>query len=253
MSSMKRAKSISVLLGMLFLLFAVPLVFHLHSAEKSAVAIAIVTKKSIVTTSTSSGRIVAKRQAVLTFQSPGKLAWAGVKEGDTVKKGQSIASLDSREVRKNLEKVLRDYSAERSDFEQSKQVTYQGLSLPDAVPNDTIKRILEKNQWDLEKAVLDVELKSLAVEYATIISPIDGIVASIDTPVGGVNITPGTAAFTVIDPGSLVFETNVDESDIGAIVVGQKAIVVLDAIPDTLLEGAVSYVSFVAGISSGGA
>ena len=81
---------------------------------------------------------------------------------DRVKAYQAIAQLDSREVQKNLEKVLRDYSAERNDFEEMWRVTYKGIKDPQTALTDTVKRILEKNQWDLEKAVLDVELKHLA-------------------------------------------------------------------------------------------
>lgn len=237
----------------LMLLVATAGALRLRSAEKSAIAIAPVTRKAIVVTSSSSGKVVPKRMADLKFQTSGKLVWVGVKVGDAVRKGQAIASLDSRDVRKNLEKALRDYSRQRNDFEEGRQVTYKGLSVPDHVPNDTMKRILEKNQWDLEKAVLDVELKSLSVEYATIISPIDGMVTHIDNPVAGVNITPATSSFTVIDRASLVFETNVDESDIASIALGQKATVSLDAFKDSSLTGVVSYISFTSASTSGGA
>jgi HlyD family secretion protein len=120
------------------------------------------------------------------------------------------------------------------------------------VTNDTIKRILEKNQWDLNKEVLDVELSNLAVNYATLISPIGGIVTHIDTPVAGVNITPATAVFQVMDPTSIVFRANVDETDVGLVDVGQKAEVILDAYPNQTFTGKVVSVSYAAQTTGGG-
>lgn len=219
----------------------------------SVVKTAVVTRATFTKTVASSGKTKASRTAELKFQTSGKLIWVGVKEGDHVSAYQAIASLDSREVRKNLEKALRDYSSERNDFEETWRVTYKGMSNPDSALTDTVKRILQKNQWDLEKAVLDVELKHLSFEYATLVTPIAGIVTQVDTPVAGVNITPATAVFEVVDPDSLVFEASVDEVDVGVVAIGHDATVMLDAYPNTPFEGHISAIAYAAKSSSGGA
>jgi HlyD family secretion protein len=105
----------------------------------------------------------------------------------------------------------------------------------------------------LETAVLDVELKHLAVEYATLITPIAGIVSHLDTPVAGVNITPATAVFEIVDPSSLVFQANIDEVDVGNLTVGQVATIALDAFPEATFSGKVSYISYISETSAGGA
>ncbi len=51
---------------------------------------------------TFSGEIDAEEKVTLRFQTSGRLSWVGVKEGDFVKKFQTIASLDQREVKKKL-------------------------------------------------------------------------------------------------------------------------------------------------------
>jgi membrane fusion protein (multidrug efflux system) len=220
--------------------------------KETTISTAKVKKGEFIQEISSSGKTKAAKSVELKFQSSGKLTWVGVKEGDTVTAYQAIASLDSREVRKSLEKALRDYSNERNDFEETWRVTYDGKKPNDAF-NDTVKRILQKNQWDLEKAVLDVELKNIAVEYATLITPIGGIVSRIDTPVAGVNITPATAVFEVIDPATMLFEANIDEVDIGALTVGQLATINLDAFPEASFSGSISYISYSSQTSSGGA
>src|SRR3989337_625752 len=68
---------------------------------------------------TISGAIDAEEKITLRFQTSGRLAWVGVKEGDYVKKYQGIASLDKREIQKNLKKKLLAYMNQRWDFEQT--------------------------------------------------------------------------------------------------------------------------------------
>lgn len=210
-----------------------------------------VKRTDFIKTITSSGKTKAEKSVDLKFQTSGKLAWVNVKEGDTVRAYQALAGMDAREVKKNLEKALRDYSSERNDFEESRQITYGFKKTTDV--NDTIKRILEKNQWDLERAVLDVELKHLALEYSTLVTPIAGIVTHIDTPVAGVNITPASAVFSVTDPNSMIFEASVDETDVAAISLGHTASISLDAFPTATFSGTISYISYISEQSSGGA
>lgn len=205
-----------------------------------------VQRSTVSETVSASGKVIAKKQAVLHFISPGKLTWVGISQGDYVKAGQAIASLDKRELEKNLIKALRDYSKERNDFEEDRLVSYK-----DRVFTDTIKRILEKNQWDLDKAVLDVEIKDLALQYATLITPIAGIVTRIDTPVAGVNIA-ATDLFVVSDPSSIVFEAEVDETDIGRVQQGKAVEVTLDSYPDDVFTGTVSRIDFTATTTSSG-
>ena len=219
----------------------------------SAVQTAMVKRATFTKTVASSGKTKATRTAELKFQTSGKLTWVGVKEGDQVRAYQAIATLDAREVQKNLENELRDYAKQRNDFEEMWRVTYKGTKDPQTALTDTVKRILEKNQWDLDKAVLDVEVKHLSVEYATLTTPIAGIVTRVDSPIAGVNITPATAVFEVVDPDSLVFEASVDEVDAAGISIGRMATVTLDAFPVTPFSGSVSNIAFSAKTSSGGA
>lgn len=206
-----------------------------------------VVKKTLQKTISASGKIKAENEAVLKFQTSGLLSWVGVKEGDNVEKWQTIAFLDNRELKKTLEKSLRDYSKERWDFEEDKEVTYK-----DRVVTDTVKRILEKNQFDLEKSVLDVELDDIALRFATLATPISGIVTGIDSPIAGVNITPATASFTVSDPDSLIFSAEIDEADISHIKLKQKVLLTLDAYPEEEIKGAIYKIGFTAKTTSGG-
>ena len=193
-----------------------------------------------------SGKVETEKQVEVKFQTSGRLAWVGVKEGDRVKKWQALASLDQRELKKRLEKELNDYMSERWDFEQTDD-DYEGQVL-----SDEVKRILDKAQFDLNNKVIDVELADLTLKYATIVSPISGIVTKIKAPVAGVNITPATATITVVDPNSVVFKMKVDEADIAAVKPGQSVTISFDAYPKQTFSQTIKKVSFESVSNSGG-
>ncbi|MEA3355060.1 MAG: efflux RND transporter periplasmic adaptor subunit [Patescibacteria group bacterium] len=206
-----------------------------------------VTKSDIKQTVSASGSIQSQTQVDLKFQTSGQLAWVGVKEGDYVNQWQALASLDQKALKKTFEKYLFDYSKERNDFEEDKQETYK-----DIIVTDSIKRILQKNQWDLNKAVLDVELYDITVKYATLITPIKGIVTRIDNPIAGVNITPATAVFTVADPEFLEFVALIDEVDVGLLKATQSAQIILDTYPNEPIDTFISSIDFDSSTDSSG-
>ncbi|PJE67688.1 hypothetical protein COU95_01010 [Candidatus Shapirobacteria bacterium CG10_big_fil_rev_8_21_14_0_10_40_9] len=209
--------------------------------------------EDLILTVSASGKTESQNQVDLKFQTSGKLAWVGVKEGDEVKKWQAVASLDKEELKKRIEKAMNDYLEERWDFEQS-HADYgtSGKSKEEWLVSDAAKRILEKAQFDLNNVIIDVELADITAKLATIVSPIEGIVTHIDTPVAGVNITPATAVFTVADPNSVIFVANVDEADIGQVSLGQKVKITLDAYLDQEFEGQVKKISFASITTTGG-
>jgi len=206
-------------------------------------------------TVSATGTVDAAIMTKLRFQTSGRLAWVGVKEGDMVKKWQALASLDKQELKKKLEKDLLDYKRERWDFDQEREnygvEEVQDHNYPNVL-TDELRRILQKTQFDLDNVILDVEIKDLAVKFATIVSPIDGLVVDIEEPYAGVNITPAGAEITVIDPDSTEFVAEVDEVDVSFVTVGQEAIIRLDAYPEEEIKTTVKSVDFVSTTTKGG-
>ena len=234
---------IIILCGIVAFFAVKPLVQSKIGKAKNGGKTYVVTRKNLKEILTLTGSVDANEKAILHFQTGGRLSWVGVKVGDTVKAYQAVASLDTRDVQKTLEKTLRDYSKTRNDFEETWRVTYIG-KLPKDALNDTMKRILEKNQWDLERAVLDVELKALAVEYATLTTPIAGIVTRIDTPIAGVNITASQGEFEVVNPASVYLSVLADQSEAYKLKEGMTADITFDAFPDQTYQGTISSISF---------
>ncbi len=192
-----------------------------------------------------SGEIDAREKASLQFQTSGQLAWVGVKEGDFVKKYQVIASLDKRALKNQMAQQLNNYMKDRWTFEQAQQDNkdWQTDGMTD-LARDTIKRSLEKNQFDLNNAVLDVEANDLTLKFANLWTPIEGLVTKVETPNSGVNITPASATFEVVNPKTVYLSATADQTEVTKFNVGQQGKIVLDAFEDKTLIGTVESIAF---------
>jgi len=189
------------------------------------------------------GEIDAREKASLRFQTSGLLTWVGVKEGDTVKKYQVLASLDKRELQNQMSQLLNNYSKTRADFDQT-QIDNRDWESNTQLAQDAIKRSLKKEQLDLDNSVLTVEAKNLALKFATRYTPIEGVVTKVEAPLAGQNITPATATFEVVNLKSFYFSSIADQTEVTKFKIGQKGIVVLDSFPDVNLNATVESIAF---------
>lgn len=206
----------------------------------------IIKKQTIKDELSLSGEINAEQHVTLRFQSSGRLAWVGVKEGDYVKKFQGVASLDQREVQQNLKKYLNSFVKSRLDLDQEKedtQIKYTGGLSEDA--RRAAIRVLDKAQYDLNNSVIDVELKNLAIEYSYLSSPIEGVVVRVGSPYAGVNVTPSQAEIEIINPKTIYFSATAEQTDVVKLKEGKSGGIVLDAYPDDEIKGEVKKISFI--------
>lgn len=205
-----------------------------------------VEKQNLIDSLSLSGKIDATEKVSLRFQTSGLLAWVGVNEGDYVKKYQSLASLDKRDLQNRMSQLLNTYSKTRWDFEQAQDDNndWETAGMTDEA-RTTIKRTLDKYQFDLNNSVLSVESQSLSLKYATLWTPIEGLVTNIDAPLAGQNITPATATFEVINPKTIYFSSTADQTEVTKFKVGQKGTLVLDSFGNKEIEGVVTSIGFI--------
>ncbi len=230
-------------LGVFFLLLIIGLGWWFKgrtvAKKKKTLSTYTVKKGRVISTLDLAGVVDFEKEANLRFQTSGLLSWVGVKAGSSVRKGQAIASLDRRQLYRQLKKALNNYYNTRLDFEDT-QDEYRDIL--DKTPR--IKRILERSQKNLDNAVLNVELEHLAWQLAVIKAPFSGVIDALTLPQAGVNITPSQATFRLVDPHSAFFEAEVDELDLSKVKVGQKVEISLDAYPQASLSGKVKYISY---------
>jgi len=194
--------------------------------------------KSISSNLVLAGSINAAEVANLRFQNSGKLVWVGVKVGDRVKKWQTIASLDKAELKKSLQTQFNNYRTQLSQFWDT-QDKYK-----DMVISDTIQRILDRTQYSLDNSVINYEITDMAIKEASLVSPLNGVVVAMDQNLPGTNITPATATFTIVNPSSVYFRSEIDQEEVVKIKVGQKATLKIDAYPDSNFDSEITYIAY---------
>ncbi len=237
LKSLFRIKKLFIFI-LLALLGFLPARNYILSRQDTKGETAVVSRGTLEKTISLSGSLDADERVTLQFPTSGKLAWVGAKEGEYVEQYQGIASLDQTTVQKQLERYLNLYMKTRWDFEQTMD-NYEGKIITDA-----IKRILEKSQFDLNNSVLDVEIQNESVRLSSLWTPIEGFVTRVGSPFAGVNITPSQAQFEIVNPNTIYFLATADQTDVTGLKKDMKGILVLDAYPNTPIEGTITTVAF---------
>lgn len=186
-----------------------------------------------------SGSVLSKNSTTLHFAVSGKVVWVAVKEGDYVKKGQTIASLDREKYEIALRQAQQDVVAADAVLEK----VYDDIAHSSADTesfDEKIKRTAAeatKNKaWD---AMLGAQRN---LKDATLTAPFAGTVNSININAGE-EIFATTEVVKIADNGSLEFAAEVDETDIPKVKKGQDAQISLDAFEDENFDSEVLFIN----------
>lgn len=207
-----------------------------------------VTKGKIVETISSSGKIDADQKADLTFQTGGRVSWVGVKKGDKVRKWQGIASLDTVVLNAAYQQALNTYrsleaAAQKAEDEVKNHASDETFSQKSS---RMAAQVARDNAYDTIVAA-EQNLK-----FATIVAPFNGIITEANPAYPGVNVTPASAVYSIVNPETLFFNAEVNEIDVAKIKVGQKVKLTLDAYPGRNFESMIERIDFAPIITSTG-
>ncbi|OGK18606.1 hypothetical protein A3G67_02035 [Candidatus Roizmanbacteria bacterium RIFCSPLOWO2_12_FULL_40_12] len=204
-----------------------------------------VKRQALKETATFSGEVDADEKVKLKFQTAGRLAWVGVKEGDIVKPYQGIASLDQRELKKELQKELNTFAKTRLDLDQQQQdirpVVIGALSKDQ---QERLMRTAQKVQYDVNNAVLDVELSDITLKFSYLTTPIGGVVTKVTSPYAGVNITPLDTEFDIVNPETIFFAVSADQTEVVKLSENMTGDITLDSFSDEQLSGSIRSIAY---------
>lgn len=202
-------------------------------------------KRDLEKTLTVSGVVDAKQKAYIRFLAGGKVVYLGAKEGDSIKKGQTLASIDSQTLKKQLDSSLNTYLQERWGWENTLEAN------KDKTLDDTDQRAQDISQFELNKKVLQVEIQDIAIREASIYAPFAGILTFAPTTTVGTQLS-ATDFFEIVDPSSLIFRAQVDENDIASVSLNLPTTIELDSYPDKKIKSAINYISYVSAQTASG-
>lgn len=114
----------------------------------------------------------------------------------------------------------------------------------------SLQNDVNAKQTSVTNAQNDVVNAQATVDKATIKSPVDGTVASLSVKAGD-TASNNLAIATVLDPTKMQTVVSVDELDITKVIVGQKAVITLDAVINKTYSGSVTKVDSIGTATNG--
>ncbi len=116
------------------------------------------------------GQIQASQQLDLAFEVPGKLTAINVKEGDFVKKGDLVATLDTRDYQSSLNSAKATVEEAKLERDRNQRLFDQQAGSKEAV---------EKSNRSVETAQANFEKAKKAFEDTSLKAPFSGVVAKV--------------------------------------------------------------------------
>ena len=247
---MKKGKiiiGVIILLGVLgFITFKV-----LKKSDKELVIRTyVVDDYTIENTVTATGTIQPLEQVEVGTQVSGEIDKIFVDYNSVVKKGQLLAELDKSNLLENLRQAEASVRSAESELEYSKTSFERTKQLYEAkaatqIAYDESRNSLVKAETSLQNAQSNLDKAKVNLGYAEIYSPIDGIVLSREVEVGqtvAASYSTPTLFTIANDLTQMKVEANIDEADIGQVVVGQRVTFSVDAYVDDTFYGEVQQI-----------
>lgn len=189
-------------------------------APKTVYTTADTTKGTLTRTVSVTGKANPNQQIDLSFKTTGILKSISVDVGDSVQKGQTLATIDTGTLLSQLhqEQAQVKYQNETLDHMKNRRSTYTFRQI------DAQRAQVNEAQAGVD-AILD-QLKDI-----NIVSPIDGIVIKRNADPGEtVVLNLNSPVMTIAQKDDLIITSNVPESDITKLQIGQRAKITFDAL-----------------------
>lgn len=181
-----------------------------------------------------SGTIISDNEKIITSRYMGYIKKVYVNEGDFVKKGQLLYKIDSSSIDSQKKEAQLNLQIQQNNLNniQTNYERYKRLYAKDLVPKYDVEQLELKlknikNMIEIAKAKL-TEV-NYQYNYLTIVAPNDGLIIKKSIKSGEMAM-PSNPAIILSDLNSLKIKTNVSESNLGKIKIGQKANVFIESI-----------------------
>jgi RND family efflux transporter MFP subunit len=214
--------------------------FLFRNKGNKEVTTAIVQKGLVKEELILTGAINAEKYAALTFPTSGKISWVSVTEGQKVQKGQSLISLDRTTLNVTYQQALNTLRSYQAAAEYALD-TVKDHAADETFAQKTTRTTAEVNRDNAYDAVKTAEYN---LRNATITAPFAGIVSALPYTAPGVNVLPTATVVEIVDPGTIYFDVDADQSEVIELRDGQEVWVVLDSYLDKELKGKVSFISY---------
>jgi RND family efflux transporter MFP subunit len=186
------------------------------------------------------GRIEGWQEADVAAKLPGRIVRFEADEGDRVAAGASVVQLEDRDLRARVRAAEARAREAKRVLERVRALREQGVESPSE---------LERAESEQQSQAAALEEARALLDYATIRAPFDGTLIRRWKEVGE-SVTTGSAPdplFRIADLSRLKVTAEVPERDVGAVRVGQRALVTTEAHPGERFPAVVRRVGLAVG------
>jgi HlyD family secretion protein len=222
-------------------------------------------RRDLVSKVSASGEVKPKRFVNISANVSGRIVLLLVKEGESVRRGQVLAKIDSARIeagtrqseagleaaRAELDRADADLEAARLAFERTRRMHEQKLVSDQAMDQAQAELKVGMAMVEAQRRRILQQAAAVAtdrddLEKTTIVSPMDGVVTNLqkeegEVVIGAQSFSP-TVIMTVADLSIMEVEVMVDETDIRNVTLGQPAEVRVDALEGVEIKGTVTEI-----------
>lgn len=276
----KSLKWILIIVGVLAVLFVGAKMLGGSSKSGTKVTAEKAQRRTIVETVNASGKVYPEVEVKITPDISGEITELDVQEGDSVKKGQTLARIyadiyssqrdeaaarvmQSQATVANSEAALKALKAQldqaKADYDRNKDLYDQKvISKAEFEQYETQYRTAqsqynaaEQNIRSLKAATKSTETSLVAanknLSRTTLTSPMDGVISSLSVKEGervaGNSFTLGTEMMRVADMSTMEVRVDVGENDIVKVRIGDSADIEIDAYNNRKFKGVVTQIA----------
>jgi HlyD family secretion protein len=261
----RRKRVIAAVVVVLILAGVVAYNVRARAAGQVAVQTQKAARRELVSVVSASGEIKPKRFVNISSNVSGRIEHLLVKEGETVRKGQVLARIDSTRIaagerqsaaalegaKADLVRARADLEVSRLAFDRTRRMHADKLVSDQAYDQADAELKMKAAAVEAQKRRITQQEALLAstrddLEKTNVIAPMDGVVTSLpkeegETVIGAQSFSP-TVIMTVADLSVMEVEVMVDETDIRNLRLGQPAEVRVDALEGVKIKGDVTEI-----------
>lgn len=187
------------------------------------------------------GTVKAKAEYPLKFEVQGVIQKINFREGDFIKEGNLIASLDPTSSQLKLEYLKSKLLSVEKKFEalKKKLEVYQQLYEAEALIKTKLEEVeleVESAKAELNAARSEKEIAEEEIKKSYLYAATDGVMGQKEAEEGEF-MTPQNELGTFFDTAELFVEVGIVERDSSKVRAGQRARISVDAFPDKNFEG----------------
>jgi RND family efflux transporter MFP subunit len=206
--------------------------------------VSLVRSQQIRTGPALSGSLAPEQQATIRSEMSGSVIQTYAEAGQRVSKGQPLAQIDAAVLREQQLSARSAVITAQSSYDIAQRELSRNVTLEKA--GAIAERDLERArnaalaaQAQLTNARAQLANVNKQLEKASVQAPFAGVVAQRQVSAGDV-VSPGTALFTVVDPGSMQLEASVPAEALSQVRVGMPVEFRVNGYPNRSFAGRIT-------------